>query len=311
MVSSKAVCFIVGSYRSGTTFLAEVLGRHPRIAQFHEPYFVWDRYFGPGEDDARIEAQATPRVQRYVTAEFNRFLRKSGAAVLVEKTPINSYRIPFINRMFPEARWIHLLRDGRDATLSMRHAWERRREVVESGDPRRMARLACSMLRRYPFWRNRFQALRFELTNNLSLRPRRYMNKAQWKGRAAWGARFPGWEKTIDKVSVLEFNALQWRHTVEAAREGLASIPSDRQVEVRYEDFTRDCETELRRIFDLIGLDPVPGLAADVSGQSVGRWHAGFAAAEKALVGEIIGDYLIALGYELDDAWYRRPSPGA
>jgi hypothetical protein len=82
MVSSKAVCFIVGSYRSGTTFLAEVLGRHPRIAQFHEPYFVWDRYFGPGEDDARIEAQATPRVQRYVTAEFNRFLRKSGAAVL-------------------------------------------------------------------------------------------------------------------------------------------------------------------------------------------------------------------------------------
>ena len=311
MISSKAVCFIVGSHRSGTTFLAEVLGRHPRIAQFHEPYFVWDRHIGPGEDEARTEAQATPEVQRYVAAEFGRFLEKSGAAVLVEKNPINSYRIPFVTRIFPEARWVHLLRDGRDVVFSMRHAWNRRSQVVESGNPWRMALLAYGMLRRYPFWRNRFQALRFELTNNLSLRPRRYLNKAQWKGRAAWGPRFPGWEEVIDRVPVLEFNALQWRRTVEAAREGLTSIPSDRQIEVRYEDLTRDPETELRRIFELVDLDPRPGLAADARDRSVGQWREGFDAAEKAMLGETIGDYLVALGYERDDAWYRQPAQHA
>lgn len=48
---------------------------------------------------------------------------------LGDKTPAHSFHIPLLRSLFPQARFIHVLRDGRDATVS---AYHHRRRILES-----------------------------------------------------------------------------------------------------------------------------------------------------------------------------------
>ena len=54
----------------------------------------------------------------------------AGAIRLLEKTPKNSLRIPFLNALFPDALFIHLVRDPKDNLSSIMDAWRSRRFVT-------------------------------------------------------------------------------------------------------------------------------------------------------------------------------------
>lgn len=294
----RGMCFIVGSPRSGTTVLAQVLDRHSSIAQFYEPYFLWEWKTGPGEDDRIPKTAANDEVKSFLRREFERYRVRSGCQVLIEKTPVNSFRIPFIREVFPEARWIHLLRDGRDATVSIHREWTRRAEMVSSRDPLRILRLARSMVVRQPYWRNRLQALAFELHNRRSLRPSALMNKAKWHGTVGWGPRFPGWYDALQDVAdVVEFNALQWRRCVEAVEDGLADVPEDRRLQIHYENLVAQPESTLEMIQRFLGIEPIHGLGDELEARSVGQWEIALSDAQKERVGDRLDDKLQALGY--------------
>jgi hypothetical protein len=62
--------------------------------------------------------QATPAVVRHMRGRFEDVARGSGAATVVEKTCANSLRVAFVNRILPEARYLFIVRDGRDAAAS-------------------------------------------------------------------------------------------------------------------------------------------------------------------------------------------------
>lgn len=298
------ICFVVGSPRSGTTVFAEVLGRHPGIAQMYEPYFLWDRYVGPREDDVRTAADATPAVADYVRHEFELFLRRSGKQVLVEKTPENSFRIPMIRAVFPEARWIHLVRDGRDAVVSIRREWRKRREVSRGSNPLAVLPVAWSMLSRQPYWRNRWQALAFELSHTPIANLARLRNKAKWKGHMGWGPRFPGWEQALAGAGdIVEFNAMQWRESVAAVRESFGDLPAEQILTVHYEQFVREPEREFGKVVRFLGLDPVAGLASDIRDRSVGQYRTQLTAEEQRRIAPVLGDMLVTLGYEADRQW--------
>jgi LPS sulfotransferase NodH len=130
--------FIIGCGRSGTTILGELLASHTAIAYLHEPREIWSieprtdiwsaeasKRRGSlrlGADDVRPETAA--RIARAFAAEVH--IR--GARRLVEKLPINSFRVSFVDRMFPDALFIHLIRDGLQVARSIgrladRGAW--------------------------------------------------------------------------------------------------------------------------------------------------------------------------------------------
>jgi hypothetical protein len=54
----------------------------------------------------------------------------AGAVRLLEKTPKNSLRIPLLNALFPDALFIHLLRDPKENLSSIMDAWRSRRFVT-------------------------------------------------------------------------------------------------------------------------------------------------------------------------------------
>ncbi len=112
------IALIIGCARSGTSILGELVAAHPDVRYLHEAHEIW-RKAGSGEDGShRLTAEhATPRVVRRIRKRFER--ERGDARLLVEKCPRNTLRVPFIRAVLPEAKIIHIVRDGRDVSCSL------------------------------------------------------------------------------------------------------------------------------------------------------------------------------------------------
>jgi Sulfotransferase family len=141
--------FVVGCGRSGTTVLRTILDAHPELAVTHEAKFVAPlgirrrRYERPdgfdadrlihdlladpgvrgnlGLDDGWLrDALATP-VRDYPEAVrriFAAYAARQDKRRYGDKMPGAVLRIPLLAELFPEARFVHIIRDGRDVALS-------------------------------------------------------------------------------------------------------------------------------------------------------------------------------------------------
>ena len=122
---------MLGSQRSGTTILARCLDLHPEIAHFYEPFYLWDHLIEGCPDDVPDPARFTPDFQRRIRASYARFSSLAGKPVIVDKSPQHCYKVPYVHRVFPDAKWVHLVRDGRAVTLSTHKEWLTRRQLAE------------------------------------------------------------------------------------------------------------------------------------------------------------------------------------
>jgi len=120
--------FIGGCPRSGTTLLREILNRHPRIACGPETSIFCDLINPPrlaiewGLDREYVErlTRESPNVVRFAERFFRDFARREGKARWSDKTPANVNVVPRLLKCFPNARFVHILRDGRDVACSLR-----------------------------------------------------------------------------------------------------------------------------------------------------------------------------------------------
>ena len=66
-----------------------------------------------------VLASAEPStVPEAVRAMFSAYAHRQGKRRYAEKTPANVMHISLLGELFPESRFIHIIRDGRDVTLS-------------------------------------------------------------------------------------------------------------------------------------------------------------------------------------------------
>ena len=131
--------FIVCPPRSGSTLLFETMAQSPGV------YTIGDESHqliegvptlapaARGFESNRLAAvDATPEVvgelrRSFFAALHDRDQRRPGAerpVRMLEKTPKNALRVPFLARVFPEARFIYLHRDPRPVLASMMEAWD-------------------------------------------------------------------------------------------------------------------------------------------------------------------------------------------
>jgi hypothetical protein len=142
--------FIVGCGRSGTTVLRTVLDAHPELAVAHEGRFVVplglrratyerprgfdvDRFVADlGRDRAvrtnlDLEEDALRRaigerpvvdLPDAVRRVFAWYAAQRGKSRYGDKMPAYVLRIPLLAGLFPESRFVHIIRDGRDVALS-------------------------------------------------------------------------------------------------------------------------------------------------------------------------------------------------
>jgi hypothetical protein len=118
-----------GCGRSGTTLLRMMLDSHRRICCGPESSLFRRRAvdtrwlagrFGFGHDEVRAIYDSAVSRPAFIEGFAALCMRKAGKARWAEKTPRNISRIPEIFRCFPAARFVHVLRDGRDVACSLR-----------------------------------------------------------------------------------------------------------------------------------------------------------------------------------------------
>jgi hypothetical protein len=155
--------FIVGCARSGTTLLQRVLNAHPQLAIIHEthwiPVFFRDRIgltpeglatpelipallaherfrkrftkvgIGREELERLLEPGAPVSFAGFVSGLFDLYGRLQGKPLVGDKTPRYVQNVPVLHGLWPKARFIHLIRDGRDVCLSAIN-WKERAAVL-------------------------------------------------------------------------------------------------------------------------------------------------------------------------------------
>ena len=143
--SSTAPVVIGGCGSSGTTLLRRMLDRHPEVFCGPESTIFLRRMSATSDIVQRFGFEAAQiaawRRESCTRVEFiERFqaacLARSGKRVWAEKTPENVRAFPQIAARFPQARLIHVIRDGRDVACSLRQAHWMPLEKITGGAAR-------------------------------------------------------------------------------------------------------------------------------------------------------------------------------
>lgn len=127
--------FIIGAPRSGTTILAEALGRHSELWVSDESEFLLDLFGHDHVDKAfdRVQALNGPSWLRTQAVDKGEFLAYAGLGInalftnrsqgkrWIDHTNLYTLMVETISEMFPRAQFIHSLRDGRRAVHSTLH----------------------------------------------------------------------------------------------------------------------------------------------------------------------------------------------
>lgn len=136
---------ILSAPRSGSTLLFETLSRHPALyslgTESHgliESNPALSPPFNNFDSNALDESHATPeiieRLRNAFASSMISFDRQRPVTTspvrLLEKTPKNAVRIPFLKKVFPDARFVHLVRDPIKNIASIMDAWQSGRFVT-------------------------------------------------------------------------------------------------------------------------------------------------------------------------------------
>jgi Sulfotransferase family len=152
--------FIVGASRSGTTLLRRMVDAHREIAITRETHWIVDvlqagdavspeapvtpellsrllteeRFTRMGIDTAELErlvsGDAPPSYTQFVTAAFDQHGATHGKRLVGDKVPGYVTELSTLHGLWPQARFVHMIRDGRDVCLSVLD-WQRAgREVT-------------------------------------------------------------------------------------------------------------------------------------------------------------------------------------
>lgn len=127
--------FLIGCGRSGTTISGQILSQHRGICLLNEPRHLWrainratDIWYDGVNEGGKL-ALGAGDVGRGDALRASRmfYLRQfvAGRPLLVEKLPINSFRINYLRQLFPACRFIHVLRHGLEVAHSIAHTGAR------------------------------------------------------------------------------------------------------------------------------------------------------------------------------------------
>jgi hypothetical protein len=251
--------FVLGAPRSGTTFLGSCIGALPEVSYHFEPRVT--KAAARQVYDGTWSQQRAARVFR-TSYRLLMLAAGDGGRRFVEKNPENCFVVPFLTRTFPDARFVQIIRDGRDVAVS--HAEKPWLSATSAGTGQRgRGGQAWGPWARW--WVEPERAAEFTAASDLT--------------RTAWS----------------------WRRFTESARNALAELPPERVLTVRYEDLVTRPEEAAATIAAFFGHPDVPAplreALAKADPGSVGRWRSVLDADGLADVEREAGALLRELGY--------------
>lgn len=256
-MADRAPVVIIGAARSGTNLLRDIIGQFDSFGTWpcDEINYIWRHGNRDSPtDELQVEA-ARPDVSRFIRRAFERLARRRHIQSVVEKTCANSLRVPFVDRVLPGARFVFLIRDGRDVAASAMERWAGRLDV------RYVARKA----RYVPPADLPYYAVRY-LGYRLSGLP------GSAKHLGSWGPRCSGMAEMLGTSSLASICAYQWQRSVKLAYDHLDGLDSSRVHRIRYEELVTSPRYEVQRLAEFCR-SKVPSVLPQVSSGRLGRWQ--------------------------------------
>lgn len=204
--------FVIGAPRSGTTFLGRCLAYLPEVSYHNEPAVMTGA--APWIYEGAWSFWQAYLVYRQTYSWLMR-MHLNGHLRFSEKTPLNCFFIPFLQRAFPDAQFVHIIRDGRDAALSYsKKIWLQ--AAAANSDQRHLTGFRFGPYAR--FWVEPERRRGFESTSDIH--------------RCIWA----------------------WRRHVSGALAGSRNLPSSQYFELRYETLVTSPRGEAERLLDYLGI---------------------------------------------------------
>ena len=120
---------LVGSPNSGTQILGKAISLHPAIENRSEARLLWDKDFHTKMNDTlktAVDARRADLIR--LRGNFCYYQWLSGKPVVLNRHPENSLRIHFMKKIFPSAKIIHIVRDGRASVCSNYRSAKRKKD---------------------------------------------------------------------------------------------------------------------------------------------------------------------------------------
>jgi hypothetical protein len=257
---------------------------NPRIPfTLYAPYeceTIWNHSDTSQWDDACTDLTlgpdgSQPRFERYLRSVIRRHLFIQGADRFVNKNPVHSLRLPYLNRLFPDLRALFVVRTPLDTVLSHYRAAAHMQSVIYP-DPR---------IRRM-----------FQHDLHIDMLSEKIKTRDYARTLRLWG------EHPLLGI------AEQWQALNSTALDHLAAYPSlaARVRQVRYEDLVSSPERVLADVWRFVELSD--SLAAEISARYAERLappqRRTLTLAERTLlprVAEIVAPVAARLGYAPDE----------
>jgi hypothetical protein len=209
-------------------------------------------------DEFRVD-QASESVKKFIRRAFIRIARKQRLGYVVEKTCANSLRVAFIEKVFPDAKFIFIVRDGRDAVASAMKRWTAPLDIS----------YLLKKTRYLPVTDAPYYFVRY-LWNRI------YRLFSDEKRVSFWGPRFEGMEEMLHSRSLAEVCGAQWARSMQLAAKAFRSMDSNKVILVKYEDFVVFPVAQLKRIADFLEVEikseDASYMVSSVTPSSVGKW---------------------------------------
>ena len=197
-------------------------------------------------------------MSKFIWKEFRKIAPNIKTDVVVEKTTANSLRVGFVDHVFPDAKFVFIVRDGHDVVASALKRWAAPLDL-----PYILSKARYVPLSDIPYYGSRYFLNRI------------YRLVSTQDRLATWGPRFRGMDDALRNYSLHEVCAIQWARCVERSESELDKLSKGRVYRLRYEDFVTRPRQEISALAEFLAIratnKELDSIALGVRNSSVGK----------------------------------------
>lgn len=214
---------IIGAARSGTKILRSIVAASGAYGPVeYDVNYIW-RYGNESHShDELLPEMLTPQIQRFITRQLEKCAGVSRGEAFVEKTVSNVLRVPYVLNVLPEAKFVFLVRDGRDVVESAHRCWQMRPS----------AGYLLKKLRTFPWISCAGYGRKF--VGGVAGRMLGLSNSVK-----TWGPRYAGIDDDVRQLDLWKVCAYQLRKSIESYEAARHLIPQEQLLEIKYEDLVQ------------------------------------------------------------------------